>query len=430
MKTIQYPAGVQIEITPKCNHNCVHCYNYWRAHDEIVEEPLVDLTDIAKKVANLHPTHVTITGGEPLLRFEQVKKIIITMKKSECSHISVNTNATLVTDEIAAFFAANSVSAFVSLPCGVSDICDVITSTKGSFEKISKGIKTLVKHGVKVAVNMVVSKFNKDKVYETAKYAHNELGVNSFFASPVSKPVNASDDFERYMLSKQDLCNLANTLILISEDFGIKTEFSVTLPYCSFTTKKQSDKFSYIKHCTAGKFAYAVDYTGNVKACPRDDKKYGNICKESFKDIWARMEEWRDESLIPTECKRCESKLVCGGGCRLEGYAGTDRRDLLDMRANLDFAPLKFERKIPEYSYGDDQKFIVNPNTHRIIENVGVRINVGTEFIYITPKLNDFLSDGKEVTLPEMLKIFSRASKEETKVLISYLTKLMVLIPK
>ena len=117
MKTIQYPAGVQIEITPKCNHNCIHCYNFWRTNNEQVDNPLDDMSEIAKKVANLYPTHVTITGGEPLLRFEEVKKIVEIMKKIACTHVSVNTNAVLVNDEIATFFAANNISAFVSLPC-------------------------------------------------------------------------------------------------------------------------------------------------------------------------------------------------------------------------------------------------------------------------------------------------------------------------
>lgn len=70
MKMIQYPAGVQFEITPRCNHNCIQCYNYWRANNELVENPLDDLTEIAEKIAELHPTHLTITGGEPLLRFK------------------------------------------------------------------------------------------------------------------------------------------------------------------------------------------------------------------------------------------------------------------------------------------------------------------------------------------------------------------------
>ncbi len=28
---LKSPVTVQLEITSKCNHRCVHCYNYWRA---------------------------------------------------------------------------------------------------------------------------------------------------------------------------------------------------------------------------------------------------------------------------------------------------------------------------------------------------------------------------------------------------------------
>ena len=50
------------------------------------------MSEIAEKVVNLYPTHVTITGGEPLLRFEEVKKIVEIMKKSVCTNVSINTN--------------------------------------------------------------------------------------------------------------------------------------------------------------------------------------------------------------------------------------------------------------------------------------------------------------------------------------------------
>lgn len=429
MKTIEFPAGVQFEITPQCNHNCIHCYNYWRAKDEPVDAPLDDMTEIARKIARLYPTHVTITGGEPLLRFNEIRKIVPVLKQSECTHISINTNAALVTDNIASFLAENDVSAFVSLPCGVSDICDAITSTPGSFQRISRGIQTLVNHNVKVAVNMVVSNLNKNKVYDTAYYASAILGVRHFFASPVSSPINAGEEFRMYKLSRDDLNELANTMIAISKELRMKAQFSVSLPYCTFTTQAQSDAFSYIKHCTAGRFAYAVDYVGDVKACPRDSKKYGNILREPFEEIWMKMEEWRDKSLIPIECKQCKSEQVCGGGCRLEGCSNSGRRDLLDERANLEFAPLKFDRKIEAYPYDDNQKFYVNPRTHRIKEKVGIRINVGTEFLYITPKLNSFLSNEKTVSLSQMLEVFQGASKAETKLLIGTLLHLNVLIP-
>lgn len=63
------------------------------------------------------------------------------------------------------------ISAFVSLPCCEPSICDNITNVNNSLTKISKGIKLLLDAGVRVSVNMVVSKRNIDYIYETAKFA-------------------------------------------------------------------------------------------------------------------------------------------------------------------------------------------------------------------------------------------------------------------
>ena len=38
MKDIHYPPIVHWEVTSACNHNCIHCYNYWRKNPDIIEE--------------------------------------------------------------------------------------------------------------------------------------------------------------------------------------------------------------------------------------------------------------------------------------------------------------------------------------------------------------------------------------------------------
>ena len=34
MINLKYPPVVHWEVTPECNHNCIHCYNYWRSDKE------------------------------------------------------------------------------------------------------------------------------------------------------------------------------------------------------------------------------------------------------------------------------------------------------------------------------------------------------------------------------------------------------------
>ena len=108
-RTLKYPPSIFWEVTPLCNHNCVHCFNYWRT--DITETKELNENyfskshhDFSEKIVSLHPVQVIITGGEPLLVWEAVKNAIETFLDNGI-HVSMNTNATLMTDEIASFLA-------------------------------------------------------------------------------------------------------------------------------------------------------------------------------------------------------------------------------------------------------------------------------------------------------------------------------------
>ena len=166
MYKVQYPPNVQWEVTSLCNHNCIHCYNYWRTdpvkacecvHTE--EEYLL----MAEAIAKNKPVSVTITGGEPLTVFDKIKSTVEYLKSKNIV-VSFNSNAVLITDDIAKYCSDNEISFFVSLPCSNEEVCDSITGVKGSLKNIMKGIKKLQKYDVKFALNMVVSHLNTPKV--------------------------------------------------------------------------------------------------------------------------------------------------------------------------------------------------------------------------------------------------------------------------
>ena len=76
MKKLKYPPYMQWEVTPRCNHNCIHCYNYWRSNDDkMIENKFYD--DIVTNIILVHPVSVVITGGEPLLVFNEIKDQLV-----------------------------------------------------------------------------------------------------------------------------------------------------------------------------------------------------------------------------------------------------------------------------------------------------------------------------------------------------------------
>ena len=67
MINLKYPPVLHWEVTPECNHNCIHCYNYWRKDTD--KNSNLNFTknnknyylNFAKAIATNKPTLVVIT---------------------------------------------------------------------------------------------------------------------------------------------------------------------------------------------------------------------------------------------------------------------------------------------------------------------------------------------------------------------------------
>ena len=163
-----HPPSIDWELTSKCNHSCIHCYNYWRQSNvESLSLNADTYEEIALKIIEAKPVSVQITGGEPLLVWNKTK-YAIKMLVDEGIAVTINTNATLVNDEIAEYLSINNIAAFVSFPCCNKEVFDLIVNCKGAADKAIEGIHKLIEHNVSVSLNMVVTKMNLPEVFDTA----------------------------------------------------------------------------------------------------------------------------------------------------------------------------------------------------------------------------------------------------------------------
>lgn len=402
MKKLKYPPYMQWEVTPRCNHNCIHCYNYWRSNDDkMIENKFYD--DIVTNIILVHPVSVVITGGEPLLVFNEIKDQLVRLLDNGIS-ISINTNAALVNDDITEFLRKYKIPVFVSLPCADEKICDSITNRKGSFRRTTSGIKKLRDAGISVTVNMVVMKSNINYIYETARFVVEELNVNSFFASRVGKPINSKDSFDIELLDIIDLNKIELELLKIKKDFNIRIGTAGPIPACSIEDFDCFQEFAYKKGCSAGQTTYSIDCNGNIKACPRDNKIYGNILNDNFADVWDKMSEWRNDSLLPIECKTCTKKEQCGGGCRLDSLPFTKKRNALDTMAKIDNLPIRFEKVVLKNDISISEKFFVPTTLLFVEEDFGWRVNNFGKTLYITQEMKEFLENNSDFTLEDFIK--------------------------
>lgn len=412
MNTLRYPPNVQWEITTECNHNCIHCYNYWRKHSEVIagmakfksEEEYLRL---AKKIIEQKPVSVVITGGEPLLVFDRIKSSIDLLLKHNI-FVSINTNISLLDENIAKYLKERKIGLFVSFPCSVPKICDVITDKANSLSNVVKKLDMAYEKGIPFMTNIVVSTINLDYVSETVQFLKDRYNIKKVSITRVGKPINSDETFNSCLLNHDQIKRLQEISVNINKEYSIKVETSCPYTPCSIYTKEAFDLFGYTKICTAGKTSYAIDTDGNVKACPRDSHLYGNILEEDFDKIWESLHEWRDDSYIPEECKTCKVFSKCLGGCRVDSFPFTGKMNTLDLISNTNNLPVHFEKTVSNATtvYSADDTFIISDKVHYTMDTNSIRASVERNYIFLTKAMYDFISNKTAFKLKDISDTF------------------------
>lgn len=315
-RSLSGPITCQIEIDSHCNNNCIHCYNHWRHEKECTDSKmnLSTLERIIDELVKVKIFQVTITGGEPLLNknllFEAIRRLI--GYKVPCA---VNSNLTLLKREDAEILydlgMRGMLTSFFSFN---EDKHDFIAGRKGAFRDTLKGITMATKSGLKVAVSMVITRLNESDILGTAKFLKT-YGVNQFFATKASPPVN-SENFQQYMISSVSLVKTLDDLLFLQKQEKMDVGILECYPLCAYLGGEY--KFAAKRNCSAGVTTCTIGVNGDVRPCSHSDNIYGNIIDDSLESIWVKMVKLREESILPTECISCDYLQECSGGCRVD----------------------------------------------------------------------------------------------------------------
>ncbi len=418
MFQLSSPVIVQWETTPLCNHRCIHCYNYWREKDGPILKYAIpkNIDAIYSRTINEilknKVLHVVVTGGEPLLVFNQIYPYLKILKKHHV-FIHLNSNLTLLTPSIAQKIKVLNIPILVSVPSYDPKTTALITNSPHAFSMIEKGIRLARRYNIELLANMVITKINLDQIYQTAKYIK-ELGINTFGASKACTPINC-DDFSAYTLTLEETRSIFNQLIKIEKKLSLKVASFIGSPTCMFTGGNLTD-FAKARICHAGQTTCTIGSNGEIRSCPHLDKVYGNVMDDDLKKSWAKMVEWRDGSLTPEQCSHCKLRDSCAGGCKVEALKRFGKLSLPDPYADFTNHLEKFSHEdkinLPTHITGD---FIVNPKLIFRKENSG-GILYGRKLVQIDDPLFFFLKEknGQKVIVDDFINALGW-SKEAAK---------------
>lgn len=256
MNTKLIPFGVSIELTARCNVNCIHCYQVMSRDRELNTAEVKKLLD---DLSALGAIELTFTGGEPLMRsdFSFILKYAVEEKGFS---VKIFSNLTLLDESSANLFASLPINVVETSVLGPdSETHDSITQVNGSFDSLIRGIKMLTERNVRVLGKTVVMKNNFARFADIISLFNN-LGISFKY-----------DD----------------GLFVKSDGFRKPLSFSIS-ERDSRSLKKVSRKIKPNKHhsCNAAKSVMSISPDGNVFPCGPFTEPAGNIRDMSLRDIW------------------------------------------------------------------------------------------------------------------------------------------------
>lgn len=285
------PFSVVFESTYHCNLRCLHCYQRPRSGQEL---DLREIESLLDQLAELGCLYLALTGGEPLVRKDFFKIAEHARKRSFA--LKILTNATLVDQTISRQLKdLNFECADISIYGSSSNTHDRFTNSKGSFQKMMRGIEHLKNNNVELRFKMTISRFNVGEIDRVQALA-TKVGA-TFFAEPFITPRN---DFNRtplrFRVTDKDLDKVTRYFIKANQRY-----------FCE-------EKGRGIT-CNSGRNVMAIAAQGDVYPCEGLQISAGNIRKNSLKEIWrnstilTRIRNLKGKDF--KDCWRCDAKKFC-----------------------------------------------------------------------------------------------------------------------
>lgn len=298
------PYSINVEVTYACNQHCIFCAADAGAplQNELTAQEIDHLLD---EITALHINPVTITGGEPLLRYELVLHMVERIASAGLKPIML-TNAVLITKERAeALYAAGLHIIQTSVDGLTPEVHNRIRGTPTALDDVRRGISLFKEAGFEVHLSTVLNRGNFSQMMEISTI-QNVFGADKTYVSFVHPQGRGKN--QKFHLTPQQM----RDYFVLSHQTGngeILNEF-IPRERCSIGTSPVVTPSGDIYPCMLTKF---------------EPLKLGNVRDTTLKEIWQSsplLKELFECSVYKIEpCKECSYKLFCGGGCRGGAFA-------------------------------------------------------------------------------------------------------------
>ncbi len=325
------PRTAVLELTYKCNHNCLFCSVPWKSPQnnfpELPELNIQQWCNCIDTLVRLGIRHLAFSGGEPLLKkglpylirhagshqfyqpkFDQSGRISYFEKQP--LQLTIISNGALINETWAEIFKDAGCNIVISLP-GLASFSKLTGG--GNYQLALQAINLLSRRNLFVTTSICVTKTNLPELFETIAEAvlngADYILLNRFV--PGGAGLNHLDEFldASAVVEMLDIAESACRIARVNGSLGTE------IPKC--LVKNRIYNFLNVSsRCSGGVSFFAVDPSGKIRPCNHSPRRLGSYREIETAIKSSYWQQFKCKDFLPTSCSYCPESLACDGGCR------------------------------------------------------------------------------------------------------------------
>ena len=312
-KRTRTPANGSIELLPLCNMNCDMCY-VRLSREEVERQGRLRTADewleIGRQMQETGVLFLLLTGGEPFL-FPDFRKLYLGLRKMGMI-LTINTNGTLIDEELAAFLGENkprrvNITLYGTDEKTYADLCHY----PGGFEKTMNGIRLLRKHGVDVKIGGSLAKANRgdlDRLLDLGDELGVPVRVDTYMMPAVRERLQPFDLQARLNPEEAAQARIhALKREMGPELFAKYTEESIRRAEQPEPAEAKPGRMA----CMAGQCSFTINWQGEMRPCVILTSPAVSVFEKGFQAAWQQIAEETGKIRLSAKCSACSVRHLC-----------------------------------------------------------------------------------------------------------------------
>jgi len=307
-KSDQHPLTGHIDLTYRCNLNCIHCYCKG-SEDKDRELTTAEWKKILDEIHREGCIWLTFSGGDPLVRNDFLE--LYSYAKRKGFIITIFTNGQTFIDKIVDYLVKSPpYSIEITLNGITKNTYEAVTQVKGSFGRVMATIKDLNRKGLRLILKSNCLKQNKDEIAKMKAWTEENLGKpakNKYrfrYDSILCPRLNGDTSPCQYRLSFEEMLEARK------QDPDIWKEYQKGLHNTSLDIKRDRGRL-YL--CNAWMKQFFISPYGRLKFCLLSDKFSIDLkttpFREGFYHVFPQVANQRFKT--KSKCLNCDLRPFC-----------------------------------------------------------------------------------------------------------------------